>query len=603
MGGKKMELTNRGSAALAWAATAAASAVTAFFALLTVKSADDFWYANFIGRGWDHFIAQWKLHFESFNGRVLVHLATQVILYLGSWSYALTALICLLTVPLASAGAQGRRGAAALTAALFTPAFLTIPRSVLSQGLLWTAAFCNYMLPSAMLCGLMAAFTRLTGREHVRPAAFLGCLLLAFACGAATEQSGGVATALALWFFLRALIRRRGRALTSLGVLCAGAGLWTIFLSPATQARMKYSTPLGSLWKLMALCFKNLGPVSEELSATAFMPALFIAVFGLTALRLARPGGGHLAAALLVPAAAAALIWPFLDGPVLTWWGLALFFLTFLCGVALVLRGDEAPGLLLFMGLLSLALVLAANAAERRTLLPLCVDMLASASLLAARTLENTPPLCRGLLPAGLCAVCVVCALPMAKGVLGNYKVELENRANVREALKTGKLNYRVDYDLDYTWSKLNDSFTEEYLKGVGLDPSIPINFYSSQRPSVSVDGVRYYPCYYDGDGAMMLTVRIVEYFGGTVEAVNGNYDRLIVTTPWSSCFIAMDGNDAVFTWTDASGTERSLETRRLMTEERNWFPAEVYEQVFGIRAEPDPERNTIDLFPPSAQP
>ena len=67
-------------------AVAAAAVFTGVTALMCISlcSADDFWYSTFLDGGVAQFLELSRYHYEVFNGRVLVHLAAQVILHFGA---------------------------------------------------------------------------------------------------------------------------------------------------------------------------------------------------------------------------------------------------------------------------------------------------------------------------------------------------------------------------------------------------------------------------------------------------------------------------------------------------------------------------------------
>ena len=66
-------------------------------------------------------------------------------------------MLCLLytsEIPLAALkAAQRPRGQVPACLALFGAGVLALPRALLVEGLLWTSAFCNYALPTAMIVG------------------------------------------------------------------------------------------------------------------------------------------------------------------------------------------------------------------------------------------------------------------------------------------------------------------------------------------------------------------------------------------------------------------------------------------------------------------
>ena len=153
-------------------AVAAAAVFTGVTALMCISlcSADDFWYSTFLDGGVAQFLELSRYHYEVFNGRVLVHLAAQVILHFGRWCFALFGLLCCLAIPLAALkAAQRPRGQVPACLALFGAGVLALPRALLVEGLLWTSAFCNYALPTAMIVGeLLLLMWAARGEKTVR---------------------------------------------------------------------------------------------------------------------------------------------------------------------------------------------------------------------------------------------------------------------------------------------------------------------------------------------------------------------------------------------------------------------------------------------------
>ena len=64
-------------------------ALLAYFSLVTVYSSDDYWYSTFWDNGWKHYLELLHFHYESFNGRTLVHILAQLVLHFGGWAFAL----------------------------------------------------------------------------------------------------------------------------------------------------------------------------------------------------------------------------------------------------------------------------------------------------------------------------------------------------------------------------------------------------------------------------------------------------------------------------------------------------------------------------------
>lgn len=176
-----------------WVPTAAVYLSAAFLLGIAVYSADDYWYSTFMDGGLGEYLHLMRVHYEEMNGRMLVHAAAQLILHCGSWLFALAGTALTLAIPWASLRAA-RLPAARHVACLliFGAGLLLMPGGMLSRGFLWTSAFCNYVLPTAMVCALLPLLQRLSERGGSLPLA-AGTAFFSLLCGATTEQSGFVA--------------------------------------------------------------------------------------------------------------------------------------------------------------------------------------------------------------------------------------------------------------------------------------------------------------------------------------------------------------------------------------------------------------------------
>ncbi len=586
---------------LLWVSLGLCLAAAAYLAFTTLLCADDYWYRNFFRYGFKKYLETMKLHYETFNGRVLVHVAAQAILRAGNVAYVLTVLAFLLAAPsMALLSRGGEKRDLPMAAALFAGGFLLIPRDFMVMGVLWTSSFCNHVLPVALICGSVWLFSSALRRERRGAAVWAGCLVLAFAGGATTEQTGIAAVLLMGYFFVKSLCLRRGRWMTFLSLLLSAAGIASVFLSPATMNRMRGGAHLGGLAATVRGMYESLGPAAAEYVSSPLMPLLLAALYLLAAGKLAKRirrwpyllGG---ACSLL------AVSTFFLSGGVLTAVFLLLCFAAAASGVALMAAGEETPGLLTLFGMGMLAIILATDMAQNRTLLPACLYLLAAVSSMAAEKLRRRSPLCAGLAAAALTLTALTMLVPMLRGVTYNYGVELENRENEKRAHETGRLNYRIDYDFDYTYIKMSASFEPAYLEGIGLDTDTEICYYGVEWPNLYVNGELLFPVYPGPDGLPMFHIRLIEEFGGRVDPINGNYGHLDLTMPGIHCIMTTQSEDrSTFTWTDADGTEHTESYMRAFAESRTWFPMELFTRIFGITFDFDEANNAWTAYAPA---
>ena len=108
--------------------TALVFAAVAFLLLITVYSADDYWYSIFMDGSFKEWLELMRYHYETFNGRVLVHIAAQAILHFGNWFFALFGTAVCAAIPF-FAGRAARTDAwtGRLCALIFGTGLLAMP--------------------------------------------------------------------------------------------------------------------------------------------------------------------------------------------------------------------------------------------------------------------------------------------------------------------------------------------------------------------------------------------------------------------------------------------------------------------------------------------
>ena len=278
---------------------AAACGLLCFLCLCVDLNADDFYYACFLQDGFDSFVKQNIIHYRTFNGRVLVHLLVQIVLYLGRPAYVFSCVGMLILYPLLGRWAAGLDRDTRLTAPLvFLLLFLLIDVRVLKESVFWISACFNYLF-SALMVVCAAALGRFALRARL-PWFLLLCPA-AFLCGATTEQCGAFSALLLLVLPLRAALQDRHLHLPCLLLPpCALAGYLTVLASPATQGRMaaEAGNPFwAQLSRLGSLLFRE-----DCLSLLVFvvLGLVFLAAAALPG--FPRAGFGALPCALLLAA-------------------------------------------------------------------------------------------------------------------------------------------------------------------------------------------------------------------------------------------------------------------------------------------------------------
>lgn len=582
-----------------WIYAAAAYLALAFLMAITVFSSDDYWYSTFMDGGLHKYLELMKYHYETFNGRVLVHVAAQFILHFGTWMFAIVGTAVCLWIPFGTAKAAGaERGQVLPVMLVFVLGVLAMQREILVQGVLWISAFCNYVLPTAMVCGEILLLHHALNAGKNSPLVWLGCAAVGLACGATTEQSGFVSVCVGLFYCLVCLVRNFRRLPGPLLSSAAGlVGVLTIFRSPATQQRLEEETAVDAASETM---FESISDgfeeqvriLSDSVEVSLLLALLFVAA-GVALWR--RTGRRSLMACFAVPAAVV-LITPFAPESAHTGLYLAVFILMALCALALVWAGRGVEGLLMLAAVGSVCVLLPTDSTGGRVLTPFYLYTLMAASALTGDALGRIKPAARlAVLSAAVLAIAVFRA-PLFGGCWYNFRIDQVNKQNAEAAKQTGTLYYCMDYDMDYTHFKAftDGYFYSKYLESEGLDEDIPVYMYSLNMPEVYVDGhITTSPALPAKDeGHRLLPLRsIIESLGGIVKWNNGPITVTLRGREYHMSDLSED--ECSITWTDYYG-EHSYTAERSERYFETCVEDSVFADVFGLDLSYDGDHNVI---------
>lgn len=531
----------------------AALGILSYFALTTVYGSDDYWYSTFWDKGILNYLELMDYHYRAFNGRTLVHVLAHILLHFDNWLFALVCCAMMIGIPVfggIGCGLPKKQMAAAST--FFVFGVLVMPTSYMTQGVMWISAFCNYVFPVWLLCGLIACYER-SGKG-------LYLMILAFLCGATTEQSGLAALAVAAAYAVDAGIRRKGLVRCLGAAASAAAGLMTIFFSPATMHRAESHIHLS---QLINDIYKAIGEEAARLTENPVPVVLMLVFFALAAIMLGW-GKGQNWVTILCGIGAAALLMGCVSGGVWHHVGfIAAFCVLLLLSVVLMVLGERGLGAMLLSTLASAAVMLPTNTIVSRVMIPFYLLLLVCDCLMLVRIFRKKVPL--AILAAGILTAAVVCLIPAVKGYWHNYQVDQVNKAYAEADRGAEELNYCTDYDMTYTMMKAHDDhyFREKYLESVGMPTDQRMHFRSSQDalfPQISCAGeMLTYGSIENAQGITLMPLRaIVERFGGVVEWTPectmihfDNQSFSLVTI--SDVVIRVD-------WTDPAGESRQRE-------------------------------------------
>lgn len=481
-----------------------------YFAWTTVYSSDDYWYSTFWDNGLRAYLELMVYHYQEFNGRVLVHVLAHIVLELGQWGFVLMCCgLCTVACLAAVRGAGLEKDKLPVMMCLFLTGMLCMPLSIFNQGVMWISASCNYLFPAVLACLMAASLERRSG----------WCFLLAFLCGATTEQMGLAAVVLALAYALDAAIRREklthGIGSTALALV----GVVTIFLSPATASRTDRRVHLDSLSVILSTFRKAIILEADLLTLNPAPVIVMLAVLVLGAVVLLRRRGWKWPAVLGGVGCVALIVgsfgseWICVAGYVLGFAALAGM------SVALMAGGERFTGTLTLTALAAAAVMLPTNTVEPRVMLPVYLLLVVSACVLGVKLLRNAAvPAAAGVI------LSFAVSVPAIAGYWGNYQVDLENRIYAQQDRDREAVRYCTDYDMDYTWIKVDFDpyFRMKYLESIGLPETGKVQFFSWNDISAQIkcgDAILFRLPWLAEDGTVMFPLReTVEVLGGSLE-------------------------------------------------------------------------------------
>ena len=579
-------------------------ALIGLITFISVYSADDFSYSTYFNDGLGGYFSRMVNHYQTMNGRVIVHVVAHLLLWLGNLSYALFAVFLTCFTPWVIARATGFSKKTALYAiGLFAIALAVLPPQVIGQSLLWISSYCNYFLPTAMLCGLIAFALRLRGKETVPAWQYVLLIVYALACGATTEQSGLLCIAVLLYFALTALWHRKKQIYFYLGAAAAaGIGLWTIFASPATEARLQMETGTAAgLLDLQSL-LGTLDTFAWLLCQTPTFCILLALIFLLGGLKLFYSLKHRCFAFWTLAPASWAVVLPFIRHRAVYYDYGILMLAVLLLAVQLLFKKGESVGLMMLLAVGSVIVILPTTSATGRVFSPMFLYFFLAIILLICDRIAHLPHLVRGgvwLTAAGFSLFAVI---PLIGGCFRNYAIDQINNEHIRQARETGVLYYCVDYDRNYTHTKPLGAYYCycDFFLSIGMaEEELETHFYSEDAPSI-----------YVGDTRTTLPV-ITNAFGDYLYPYSDIYNELGATLVWDStdntttitykdrvCHLSNPAwTEAKLEWTDENGETHSILVERNPNNAFIYLGEAAITEPFGLTVQKNDD-NTITILP-----
>ena len=206
---------------------------------------DDYYYANFIPRGWEYFVEENIFHYTDTNGRFFVHIIDELLLGIdiGVWkvfNILTIALIVLFAAKIAARPYKNGYGTKEFKISLAAAAvlFAAISHEVYVNCIYWATGAVNYLFPVL----LVLVYYYYSKKDLELERGYWWLPILAFFASFTTEQSSAASFAVSIYVIFMCLWKhkRRVRATYAASLVLSAAALFSVVFAPGNSVRMTY---------------------------------------------------------------------------------------------------------------------------------------------------------------------------------------------------------------------------------------------------------------------------------------------------------------------------------------------------------------------------
>lgn len=498
---------------------------------------DDYYYGTFLQNGLGSFFQEIKYHYESINGRILVHCVAALLLLTDTLFFPLFGLCCWIYLSFTLLRVQ-YQGISLEESTMFprfcflfsflTVYLLTIDISILKETLLWISAFFNYILPVCCLVTLML-FLQKENYKVVVP-------LLSLFLGATTEQMGLISFVCILFLgaFHEYILRTPLYRWKSSCVLLL-FGFCTVVFSPGSVKRMEMESAGG-----LNNVSQYLGTI-RELTALIVSPegAFFhvLSFFVLVALYLYFVDLNHIFA-LCYGVFALSQVYIFADSSQsrLQFLGIVFGF----ASVCIYFIITKRPYYVALLGGAcgSLVSIVPSAFTEPRVMFPFlllvglayglmvleCMEAIAKGLFIGKRVKSKILTAKNPVFFTDFVGFVILCAVAnhfvpaTLSGLEKNMLIEKMNLEQVKNSAETKEIAFLMDYDLTYSHILFihNGFHFNTYLDYYGIPSDVLFRTWSQEQPMVKINGHELlFPSYEKEDVVFVPLSLVVEALGG----------------------------------------------------------------------------------------
>lgn len=530
----------------------------------TTLYGDDFIYATYFSDGFSEFISKTINHYNQMNGRALVHFILELILiFKDKFFVVFIPLFLILTFYLYSKICQKEKAIELTTISLML--LMCLSPAILREGILWMAGYMNYVLPT--LLAFLSLY--LLKNDKTKPI----YLILAFICGATTEQGGAMAVSSMVIYIFASLIKKESISKKSfLLPLFAFLGYLTVVLSPATSGRTTLeATETVSLIKR----FENLFYIafSKDGATWLFELTLLLISAKLYKREKAMSIAGFIAMAVSIVAY-------FYQAYIIC--GLAVTLAFLYIGFSLLFKGLYIEQVSIGLsGLLSAGMLLLSTTFGFRNLIPLYLTLIClSVNIFLSYVPKDTYT--KTIAALLVFAISLICGLPTVKGYMNNRKIVNQNISAVSN--EDEGFYYNVDLIPEYSYNQfITDNFYRDaYRKIYDVNEETKIFLKGKDFTDLRINGVHLeYPMYTEDKKNFFPLRDVIEAYGGELSY---NIETKEIIIEINEKKVSYKRDEMKFSdGTDAVG--HTPETRKYgkMFDETNYFTSEIFLKVFDI--------------------
>ncbi len=436
----------------------------------TTYTTDDYYYSSFLnGSSISSFIKKNIEHYQTRNGRVIVHILAELLLGAGMQIFAVVNTVFIFGIWFLFEKAQDAVSKPSpLGFILFLLDYVFANYKSLSASILCVADACNYIFPVLLVGSTIVLLEKSTSDSRFRLLSFL----CAFLSGASTELGGIACISIIILNCIVFAFNRefRSRKHYIIAFVCTAIGLATIFMSPATRDRV------ATEFSVLRIVY-----IFEQYAVHFVLPGRHLCVMILISLSIVINAGRNkeflalqcFGIVMTIILAICAFFTP--DSRRYA----AVFFLfcvfTSCAGAVYIFTNrHRTTGCILLTSMALVAVMLLTNTPAARVTVPPALLLASVASHLIVDSLRTTSLLTKNIasLFASIVATIaiVVNLCPIYQGISSNYRIMQSNAVAAREAKQTYTLTYE-DYDDRYSLCAMFSSsiFEHMYLEHYGI--------------------------------------------------------------------------------------------------------------------------------------